>query len=76
MRDDELEHYRRQATAARDQAIARFRERLNATNPDGSPNIRARKEAARQLRNYEQPHDRLQGDGAAETAPRAHLRPV
>ena len=71
MRDDQLEHYRRQAIAARDEAIARLGQRLHATNPDGSPNIKAREDAARQLRRVRPslPHERLQDDGAPETAP-------
>ena len=80
MRDEELEHYRRQATAARDQAVTRLRERLNATKPDGSPDTKARKDAARLLRNAQRflANDAAQGGRAAEAAPTPvkHLRPV
>jgi len=80
MRDDELEHYRRQAIAALDQEIARLRQRVNATNPDGSPNMKARKDAAHQLRHAQRfrSNARLQGEGAAEPAPTPakHLRSV
>jgi hypothetical protein len=80
MRDDELEHYRRQAIAALDHAIVRLRQRVNATNPDGSPNTKVRKDAAHQLRHAQRfrSNARLHGDAAAETAPTPgkHLRSV